>query len=136
VAIGRDTRRGGFGLKKQNLSHRGLDFVNAAREPLYWVEGTYLEWGKLGFKCWEVKIDLCVRVGEFGPKCKNQAIGARISQMHYGRALNWVEGTYLGWSKLGLKGQEVGIDLYAKVGGCGPKTENQATGAWFWLTQC
>ena len=52
--------------------------------PLYLVEGTYLGQGKLGFKCWEVGINLCARVGGFRPKCENQAIGARILQMHCG----------------------------------------------------
>ena len=72
----------------------------------------------------EVGINPCVKVGGFGPKCENQAVAAQISQMHCGGALNLVEGTYLGWSKLGLKGQEMGIDPHARVGGCGLKTEN------------
>ena len=37
--------------------------------------------------------------------------------------LKWVEGTYLGLGKPGLRGREVGIDRRARGGGFGPKKQ-------------
>jgi hypothetical protein len=64
------------------------------------------------------------RVGGFGPKSENRAAGARFSRTNHRGPLKWVEGTYLGRGKPGLRGWEVGIDRRTRVGGFGPKTEN------------
>lgn len=42
----------------------------------------------------------------------------------------------MGRGRSGFKGQEVGIDLHARVGGIGPKIENGAAGARFLRTNC
>lgn len=91
--------------------------------------------GKLEFKGREVGIDLCARVGRFGPKSENQAAGARFSRTNHGGPLDWVEGTYLGRGELRFKGWEGGIDPCARVGVFGPKSENRAAEAQFSRTQ-
>jgi hypothetical protein len=90
-----------------------------SREPLKWVEGTYLGLGKPGLRGWEVGIDRRARVVWFGPKTENRATRARFSQTNHGGPLKWVEGTYLGLGKLGLRSWELGIDRRARVRGFG-----------------
>ena len=92
--------------------------------------------GKLEFKGREVGIDLCARVGRFGPKSENQAAGARFLRTNHGGPLDWVEGTYLGRGELRFKGWEVGINWRARVEGFGRKPKNRATEVLFWLMQC
>jgi len=94
-----------------------------------------LGWGKLGLRGWEVGIDQRVRVGGFGSKSENRATGARFSRMNHGGPLRWIEGTYLGRGKPGLRGWEVGIDRRMRGGCFGLTTQNQATGARFWQTK-
>ena len=72
-----------------------------------------------------------MRVGGFGPKSENRAAGARFLRTNRGGPLKWVEGTYLGLGKLGLRGWEVGIDRRVRVVWLGSKTENHAVGARF-----
>jgi hypothetical protein len=76
------------------------------------------------------------RVGGFRPKSENRAAGAQFLQTNHGGPLKWVEGTYLGPGKPGLRGWEVGIDWRARVVWLGSKTENRAIGAQFSRTNC
>jgi hypothetical protein len=76
------------------------------------------------------------RVGGFRPKSENRAAGAQFLQTNHGGPLKWVEGTYLGPGKPGLRGWEVGIDWRARVVWLGTKTENRAIGAQFSRTNC
>ena len=124
-------RVGGFGPKSENRA-AGARFSRTNHGgACSWVVGTYMWPGKLGVRGWEVGIDWCARVGGFGPKSENRAAGARFSRTNCGGPLKWVEGTYLGLGKPGLRGWEVGIDRHARVGGFGPKSENRAAGARF-----
>jgi len=95
-----------------------------------------LERGNPGLKGWQAEIDWHARVGGFGPKRENRAAGARFLRTNHGGPLDWVKGTYLGRGRSGFKGQEVGIDPHARVGGFEPKIENQAAGARFLRTNC
>jgi hypothetical protein len=131
VGIDWRARVGGFGSKRKNRATRAQFSQMNHGGPLRWVEGTYLGRGKPGLRGWEVGIDWRTRVGGFGSKRKNRATGAQFSQMNHGGPLRWVEGTYLGRGKPGLRGWEVGIDRCARGGCFGLTTQNRAPGLQF-----
>jgi hypothetical protein len=94
------------------------------------IGDTYFGWGKPGLKKgWEAEIDWCVRVGgDLGGKSKNGAARAQFWLTKHRGTQCWVERTYLGWGKRGLKGWEAEIDWHTRVGGILAK--NQKLSHW------
>ena len=58
-------------------------------------------------------------------------MGQKVKTEPPGLGFKWVEGTYLGLGKPGLRGQEVGIDQRVKVVWFGPKSETELLGLGF-----
>jgi hypothetical protein len=129
-------RVGGFGPKSENRAAGARFSRTNCGGPLKWVEGTYLGLGKPGLRGWEVGIDRCARVVWCVPKTENRATGARFSRTNHGGLLKWVEGTYLGPGKPGLRSWELGIDGRTRVEGFGGETKSRAAVARFSRTKC
>ena len=68
------------------------------------VKGTYLWWGQLDWRDQDVRINWCMRVGEFGGRTKDQATMAWFWLTQHREAHSWVGGTHLGWGRPGLRG--------------------------------